>query len=81
MHACHVDNNNKSSPENIPQVQGSTNIGSGKEYTHRELGWGWSGIINSKYLNIQDQKPSLKDFAGESATHFSFYIFFLLFLS
>ncbi len=76
-----VDNNNDPSPENIPQPVSHPRTKVEKNYTHEELGWSWSGIDHRKYLNIQDQKPTIKGFVGESVTHLSFVdMFFLLFL-
>ena len=62
-----VDNDNEPSPENIPEEvseQNRTTVE--RNCTHEEIGSGWSGIYHQKSLNIQDQKPTIKGFVGES---------------
>ena len=74
-----VDNNYEPSPENTPQQVSHSTTMVEMNYTHEKLGWCWSGIDNRKCLNIQDQKPTIKDFVGESITHLSFVGMFFLF--
>ena len=57
MMVLDVENDNKPSPDNIPQVPGSNRTVK-QDYTHDGLEWGWSGIDHRKTLTIQDQKPS-----------------------
>ena len=77
-----VDDDNEPSVENIPPQHATPQQRSTIErnYTHEEVGWGWSGIDHRKSLNIQDQNPAIKGFTGESVTQLSFVgMFFTLF--